>query len=89
MQQYRVFAESNGLVDDGQSKGGGGGGGAAMGGGGGAGGGDGGGDNWIPAPLDWQVSALMRRVVRNIGGWSDPNSRPIKVMTPLRPISRP
>jgi hypothetical protein len=72
VQRYRVFAESNGMVDDGQSKGGGGG--AA----GGAGGGEGGGEDWIPAPLDWQVSALMRRVVRDVGGWSDTKLTPDK-----------
>ncbi len=62
VQRYRVYAESNAMIDDGQ---GGGGGGAAGGGGGESG------AEIIPAPLDWQVSALMRRVVRDIGGWSD------------------
>jgi hypothetical protein len=71
VQRYRVFAESNGIVDSGQSSGGGGG-------AGGAAGGEGGGEEWIDAPLDWQVSALMRRVVRDIGGWSDTKLTPDK-----------
>src|SRR5690606_11672063 len=75
VQRYRVFAESNAIVDSGQGAGGGGGGGAA---GGAAGGGGEGGAEWIPAPLDWQVSALMRRVVRDIGGWSDTRLTPTK-----------
>jgi hypothetical protein len=72
VQRYRVFAESNGIVDDGQS---GGGGGAAP---GGMGGGGGEGEDWIEAPLDWQVSALMRRIVRDVGGWSDTKLTPDK-----------
>lgn len=68
VQRYRVFAESNAMIDNGQ---GGGGGGGAAGGGGGEGGAE-----IIPAPLDWQVSALMRRVVRDIGGWSDTRLTP-------------
>jgi len=36
-------------------------------GGGGGGGGAGGEADWTPAPLDWQVSALARRVLRDVG----------------------
>ena len=60
VQRYRVFAESNADIS----------GGTTAGGGGGGGGDTGGGDtgvSYIPAPLDWQVSALMRRVVRDVG----------------------
>ncbi|HEX9998345.1 MAG TPA: hypothetical protein VGB45_14500 [Abditibacterium sp.] len=55
VQRYRVFAESNANIS----------GGAAAGGGGGGGGDDS--VSYIPAPLDWQVSALMRRIVRDVG----------------------
>lgn len=68
VQRYRIFAESNGVVDSGQ-------------GGGGGGGGEGGGgegQEWLDAKLDWQVSALMRRVVRDVGGWSDTKLTPDK-----------
>lgn len=68
VQRFRVFAESNATVSGGAAAGGGGGvstpgglGGAASGGAGAAG------ASYIPAPLDWQVSALMRRVVRDTG----------------------
>ena len=56
VERYRVFAESNAVIDDGT--------GAA------AAGGEAGAATeatYIPAPLDWQVAALMRRQVRNIG----------------------
>ncbi len=58
VERYRVFAESNAVIDDGTE--------AA------AGGGEGGATEatLIPAPLDWQVAALMRRQVRNIGMYS-------------------
>lgn len=64
VQRYRVFAQSDASIE---------GGGAAGGGGAGGGGAAGGetGEEWIPAPLDWQVSALMRRVVRDVGMFSD------------------
>ncbi len=62
VERYRVFAESNAVIDDGMAAGGGGGGG-----GGEAGGGAAATASYIPAPLDWQVAALMRRQVRNIG----------------------
>lgn len=61
VQRYRVFAESNATES----------GGASGGGGGGGEGGEGAGPDTIPAPYDWQVSALMRRIVRDVGGWSD------------------
>ncbi len=61
VERYRVFAESNAVIDDGAAAGGGG---APGGGGGDAGGAT---ATTIPAPLDWQVAALMRRQVRNIG----------------------
>lgn len=76
VQRYRVFAESNADIDSGQSAGGGGGGSAGgRGGGGGGRGGPGGGSGgdsggsggeFIPAPLDFQVLALVRRVVRDV-----------------------
>ena len=69
VERYRVFAESNATIIDGADAGGGGGGAAA--GGGGGGGGAGGEASYIPAPLDWQVSALMRRLVRNIGMYNN------------------
>jgi hypothetical protein len=72
VQRYRVFAESNATITGGTAAGGGGGGAAPMGGGsrgGAAMGGEGGGGasaaTEIPAPLDWQVSVLMRRVLRD------------------------
>lgn len=55
--RYRIFAESKGPVDEGA-------GGGAGGGGGDAGGGDGG-ITYLMAPMDWQVSALLRRIVRD------------------------
>ena len=63
VERYRVFAESNAVIED--STAGGGASGGAPGGGGDAGGASA--ASYIPAPLDWQVSALMRRQVRNIG----------------------
>ena len=60
VERYRVFAESNAVITGGAEAGG-----AA----GGGGGGDAGGaatETYIPAPLDWQVAALMRRQVRNV-----------------------
>lgn len=66
VQRYRLFAESNATIDDGGGAGGGGG----M---GGAGGGDSG-EAFIPAPLDWQISGLMRRIVRDVGMFSDAKS---------------
>jgi hypothetical protein len=68
VQRYRVFAESNAVISGGAAAGGGGapGGGGSL---GGSGGGDAGaaGASYLPAPLDWQISALMRRVVRDTG----------------------
>ena len=64
VERYRVFAESNAVIDDGMAA-------AAGGGGGEAGGGAAATETYIPAPLDWQVSALMRRQVRNIGMYND------------------
>ena len=65
VERYRVFAESDAVIEDGSAAGGAGGGLS----GGGLGGGEGGAsaETDIPAPLDWQVAALMRRQVRNIG----------------------
>jgi hypothetical protein len=65
VQRYRVFAVSDGMMEGGGKEGGGGGAGGA------GGAGAEGGEEWIPAPLDWQVSALMRRVVRDVGMFSD------------------
>ncbi len=59
VQRYRVFAESNAIISGGDAAGGGGG-------GGGDGGGGGGEAGTIPAPLDWQVRALIRRMVRDV-----------------------
>jgi len=76
VQRYRVFAESNATMSGGSAMGGGGMGGgmamSAMGGmGGGAGGASGGaGGSGTPAPLDWQVDLLIRRVVRDVGCWA-------------------
>lgn len=71
-QRYRIFAESNATISS--DKGGGGGGGAMPGGEAGvpdAGVGGGGAStssaSWLPSPLDWQYSALLRRVVRDVG----------------------
>ena len=63
VQRYRLFAESNATMEGGAGSG-------AEGGAGVEGGGEMGG-SWIPAPLDWQVSALMRRIVRDVGMYSD------------------
>ena len=62
VERYRVFAQSDATIEGGAD---------AAGAGGMSSGGDGGGagatPTYIPAPLDWQVSALMRRQVRNVG----------------------
>ena len=77
VQRYRVFAESNADIQESTSGGGAGGssgGGESSGGRGGpsAGGSAGGGaDNSIPAPLDWQVSVLLRREVRDVYGFQN------------------
>ena len=59
VERYRVFAESDAVIEDGSASGG------------TSSAPDGVGsesaETDIPAPLDWQVSALMRRQVRNIG----------------------
>ena len=68
VERYRVFAESNAVIEESSGGGAGGPGGASPGGGGDLGGG--GGESYIPAPLDWQVAALMRREVRDIGMYS-------------------
>ena len=60
VERYRVFAESNAVIDDGAAAAGGVGGGEV-------GGGAAATETYLPAPLDWQVAALMRRQVRNIG----------------------
>lgn len=62
--RYRVFAESNATISGGSEAGG-------AGAGGGDGGAEGGEQAYIPAPLDWQVAALLRRMVRNIGGFDN------------------
>ena len=62
VQRYRIFAESNATIDEGGAAGGGG-----ASGGGSSGGEGGGGAEFIPAPLDWQLTALLRRVVRDVG----------------------
>ncbi|HEX8550119.1 MAG TPA: hypothetical protein VF681_01055 [Abditibacteriaceae bacterium] len=56
VRRYRIFAESNATIEGGAtaSSGGGGGGGEAEG-------------AWIPAPLDFQIDLLVRRVVRDVG----------------------
>lgn len=68
VQRFRVFAEANATITGGTTAGaaGGGGGGLAPGGGAGAGAGaSGGATGDVAAPLDFQVSALMRRVLRD------------------------
>ncbi|MBV9468804.1 MAG: hypothetical protein JO316_15385 [Abitibacteriaceae bacterium] len=59
VQRYRIFGESNAIIDSGQQ--------AGQSGGGASSGGEGGGSDFLPAPLDWQYSALVRRVVRDVG----------------------
>lgn len=75
VERYRVFAESNADIQESTGGGAGGaaGGGASLGGGGGASAGGAGGAeaNYIPAPLDWQVSALLRRQVRDVYGFQN------------------
>lgn len=78
-QRYRIFAESNATItslegQSGSGASGGSGAGEAMPDAGGgapkfAGGGTGQLEGWIPSPLDWQYSALLRRVVRDVGGY--------------------
>ncbi len=63
VQRFRVFAEANATISGGETEGGGAMGGGAMGGGGGGGGSSEPAE--IPAPLDFQVSALMRRLLRD------------------------
>ena len=58
VERYRVFAESNATIEESTG---------AAAGGGEAGGAAAATESYIPAPLDWQVAALMRRQVRNIG----------------------
>ncbi|HEX8464549.1 MAG TPA: hypothetical protein VF627_08015, partial [Abditibacterium sp.] len=68
VQRYRVFAESNASITGGAAAGGMGGGMAEGGRGGMAGGGmASGASGYLPAPLDFQVAALMRREVRDVG----------------------
>jgi hypothetical protein len=69
-QRYRIFAESDAVISSPQGSTGGGE--AAPGGTPDAGAGGGGASaassaSWIPSPLDWQYSALLRRVVRDVG----------------------
>jgi len=65
-QRYRIFAESNATISDGTA-----GGAVAASGvpaeGGTEGASSGGSAGWLPSPLDWQYSALLRRVVRDVG----------------------
>ena len=63
VRRYRIFAESNAVVKAAGGEGGEGGGG----GGGGGGGAEDTGETFIPAPLDWQIDMLVRRVVRDVG----------------------
>ncbi len=74
VQRYRVFAESNADITEPSTNSGGSGAGSAGGGGapgGGGGGADsgGGGVQYISAPLDWQVSVLLRRELRDAYGY--------------------
>lgn len=64
VQRYRIFAVSDATIEGGAGDQGGAGGGAGAGSPGGGGEEE---ENWIPAPLDWQVCALVRRVVRDVG----------------------
>lgn len=63
--RFRVFAESNAIIEGGEMAGAAGGGG--MGGSSGGGGAADAGPTYLPAPLDYQVTALMRRIVRDVG----------------------
>ena len=63
VQRYRVFAESNANIEGGAAAGGGAGAGAGAEGATGA-------QSYIPAPLDYQVAALMRRIVRDVSLYS-------------------
>ncbi|PQV64745.1 hypothetical protein B1R32_10312 [Abditibacterium utsteinense] len=65
VQRFRVFAESNATISGGTAAGGLGAGGSSGGSSGGGLGGSSGGASEIPAPLDFQVAALMRRVLRD------------------------
>jgi len=72
VQRFRVFAESIADIQEPTGGGAGGEGGGGSGGGGGASaGGDAAGGNYIAAPLDWQVSVLLRREVRDINGFQN------------------
>lgn len=69
-QRYRIFAESNATISDGTTGGGGmssGAVGSSPDAGIGGGASSGGSAGWLPSPLDWQYSALLRRVVRDVG----------------------
>jgi hypothetical protein len=69
-QRYRIFAESDATITGGTSGGAttpAGGGEAATAPGAGGGASTGGTAGWLPSPLDWQYSALLRRVVRDVG----------------------
>jgi hypothetical protein len=70
VQRFRVFAVSNASIEGGGTEGG------AGGGGGTAGGEEG--QEWIPAPLDWQVAALLRRQVRDVGMFSESTDKEIR-----------
>ena len=62
VRRYRIFAESNASVEGGAAAGGGAAGGAPAG-----GGAEASSEEYIPAPLDWQIDMLVRRVVRDVG----------------------
>jgi len=66
VERYRIYAESNAIIEDSTTGGGGSGGSGGSGGGSGGGGGEGADSGFMPAPLDWQVSALVRRYVRDV-----------------------
>ena len=71
-QRYRIFAESDAIISSPQGSAGGGAPGAMPGGMPDASAAGGGASatssaSWIPSPLDWQYSALLRRVVRDVG----------------------
>lgn len=70
VQRYRIEAESNATITGGASASGGsssGSGGPGGSSGDSSGGGADGGESTIPAPLDWQVNMLVRRIVRDVG----------------------
>lgn len=73
-QRYRIFAESDATISGGTTAGASAGASAAPAGGATPGAGavgetasSGSSASWIPSPLDWQYSALLRRVVRDVG----------------------